>query len=891
MATPQSIDVLTQGLESGAAPVMTAIVGAMDAAPAPVEGLLEPAVSALRGAPPEVLPVLWRVIARYDERGLDLLSRQAVDTTLPLEERLACVQAMSVFRNRAAAAILVGLLDPAASEPPEIQEAACLALDRLTGLGYGQNHGRWRQWWETARDLSSEEWLARQVNQLTDHLADLQSQLDRQRRRNERLEQRLHATYRDLFPALGYEDQLISLPALLDDELAVVRAFAVGRIERLLRDTVSIPEPLQELLVERLADEEPALRIQAARLLDELAYAHVTERIADRLATESDPEVVTGFLTILARRPAPAALPAIERWLGDSATAPIAAEALWGLATTVPLPEDRLPEVRETLRTALSRNVGADTRTGEILKALALIGDEDDLLRLTPLLDGEDPVAREAVAEGFARRGARRPLVERAANESIYPYALLAITSGPRNMASLRAAVQLVPPDGHRQLWAETVLGLCETLQPDELLAIDDLLQETKPATAALSPRRADARRQRAAGFRHDSRAEGAAHLRLAVVLLESGDAGRRLGCARAAWRTRGERRAPNAATSGSVQSGEFEAAAALDNALLSWIEVLEVLVDRDAEAAVALRDEIKRRFADQLVGEARNRFDAACAALPAPMRQPAPAPSHSGRRCGRDGAHKGRRPSQVTVAEEIQLARQIVADAGRVVCFSGAGLSAESGVPTFRDAATGGLWSRYDPAELASPEGFAANPQLVLQWYAWRRVSAARAKPNPAHHALAARTDLVNVTQNVDDLLERAGAAEDQVIHLHGTLARDRCHSNCGFEAIVDPFASTELRLPALRRADASRGGLVRRAAAVETLTSAAAACRQADALLVIGTSAVVHPAAGLIDLARDAGARIIVVNTNPSAASRLADVELLGSAGTLVPAILDRG
>ncbi len=233
-----------------------------------------------------------------------------------------------------------------------------------------------------------------------------------------------------------------------------------------------------------------------------------------------------------------------------------------------------------------------------------------------------------------------------------------------------------------------------------------------------------------------------------------------------------------------------------------------------------------------------------------------------------------------------IDSARRIIADGRRIVCFSGAGLSAESGIATFRDA-TEGLWAKYDPTLLASPEGFAADPQLVTDWYASRRRTVAEAQPNPAHRALAGRDDIVNVTQNVDDLLHRAGA--EQVIQLHGRIDADRCHGGCGHWEVVSLAEPPGLR-------DCPDCGQPMRPAVVwfgEALApqhwqAAEMACRDCDTLLVIGTRAVVYPAAGLIGLAKSAGARIIVVNAQPTEAGRIADVEVLGPAGEVVPELL---
>jgi NAD-dependent deacetylase len=232
-----------------------------------------------------------------------------------------------------------------------------------------------------------------------------------------------------------------------------------------------------------------------------------------------------------------------------------------------------------------------------------------------------------------------------------------------------------------------------------------------------------------------------------------------------------------------------------------------------------------------------------------------------------------------------IEAARRIIQNAGRVVSFSGAGLSAESGVSTFREA--DGLWAKYDPMRLASPQGFEEDPQLVINWYADRRRSIAAAQSNPAHLALAGRPDIAHVTQNVDDLLERAGARD--VVHLHGTIAADRCHGDCGFRETIDLADPPPLR-PCPKCGRRVRPAVVWFGEALpsDAWEAAQRACGRCDALLVIGTSAVVYPAAGLIGLAKSSGSAVIIVNTEPSGASSIADVELLGKAGELVPRLL---
>ena len=137
--------------------------------------------------------------------------------------------------------------------------------------------------------------------------------------------------------------------------------------------------------------------------------------------------------------------------------------------------------------------------------------------------------------------------------------------------------------------------------------------------------------------------------------------------------------------------------------------------------------------------------------------------------------------------ADPLSAARAALAAAHTTAVFSGAGLSAESGIPTFRGKTDDALWSKFDPMELASVDGFDSNPERVIAWYHWRRGKLAHAQPNAAHVALAARPQLVEITQNVDDLLERAGVPASRIHHLHGTIGRDRCHAGCGYEEPVD--------------------------------------------------------------------------------------------------------
>lgn len=253
--------------------------------------------------------------------------------------------------------------------------------------------------------------------------------------------------------------------------------------------------------------------------------------------------------------------------------------------------------------------------------------------------------------------------------------------------------------------------------------------------------------------------------------------------------------------------------------------------------------------------------------------------------------------------------------EARHVVVFTGAGVSAESGIPTFRDALTG-LWARFDAMALATPEAFLADPALVWGWYEWRRLAVRRAQPNPAHHAIAelerrlAQRDarLTLVTQNVDDLHERAGSGD--VLHLHGSLHRPRCF-DCGspFTPPADAAAVADRSAPAGWRAQAlggdgqrlepppcpACGGRVRpgvvwfgESLPTDALAAAFDAAEACDLLLSVGTSGVVEPAASIPRVAARAGAWVLHVNPQPVAAGGPHTVQLSGAAGMLLPQLV---
>ncbi|MDC9007735.1 NAD-dependent deacylase [Mycobacterium marinum] len=230
-----------------------------------------------------------------------------------------------------------------------------------------------------------------------------------------------------------------------------------------------------------------------------------------------------------------------------------------------------------------------------------------------------------------------------------------------------------------------------------------------------------------------------------------------------------------------------------------------------------------------------------------------------------------------------------------RVTVLSGAGISAESGVPTFRDDKNG-LWARFDPYELSSTQGWERNPERVWGWYLWRHYLVADVAPNPGHQAIAEWQDHAEVsvvTQNVDDLHERAGSTP--VHHLHGSLFEFRC-ARCN-----KPYTDSlpQMPEPALEVEPpvCGCGGLIRPDIVWfgEPLPEgpwhcAVEATEAADVMVVVGTSAIVYPAAGLPELALARGKIVIEVNPEPTPLSRSATLCVRESATQALPGLLER-
>ncbi|MDK2869323.1 MAG: NAD-dependent deacetylase [Pyrococcus sp.] len=236
----------------------------------------------------------------------------------------------------------------------------------------------------------------------------------------------------------------------------------------------------------------------------------------------------------------------------------------------------------------------------------------------------------------------------------------------------------------------------------------------------------------------------------------------------------------------------------------------------------------------------------------------------------------------------------KILAKSSMAIAFTGAGISAESGIPTFRGK--DGLWRKYRAEELATPEAFKRDPKLVWEFYKWRIKKILEARPNPAHIALAEMEKMgiikAVITQNVDDLHKEAGSIN--VIELHGNIFRIKCTS-CSYREYLKETGRIEWLLSQELPKCPNCGSFLRpdvvwfgEALPEKELTTAFSLAKKADVVLVVGTSGVVYPAAYIPYIVKESGGIVVEVNIEPSSITPIADFFLRGKAGEILPRLV---
>lgn len=388
--------------------------------------------------------------------------------------------------------------------------------------------------------------------------------------------------------------------------------FALERVGRLLRDSITIPEDLQDRLTKRLGDPSPVVRRRVIALLDELGHPDTGALIAAILPTETETTVLADALRTLARHESPQAYDELVRLLQDPDVSLLSASAIAAIL------EDYTPTDTQTLSTlgALSP-LYESTRAPAYALLLAWIGDDVNIDELEPALDEEDDAVREAVADGFARRGLRRPLLDRAEVPTLYPYAVRVIATDEGTIANLETLLELTPPEDQREVWQQGLTRLLRAVTPAEALSFDDVLRSfaSVPATVRIDllSRTLLSNEE---GVSADDRLE--ASYRTIVLQLDAGNAGD-------AWQMLTELngaagvRFVELRFRTAIMTARFDEAAELNDIPSAWIRELTTLVDRHVDDARALGDEISRRFGEQLADQDLVDYNAAISRLPMP--------------------------------------------------------------------------------------------------------------------------------------------------------------------------------------------------------------------------------------------------------------------------------
>ncbi len=599
-------DRLCEALRSGEPVVVSAVIDAIEASPEPVDGLLPAVTETLRDASDEQMEKLYLVLPRYGDEALALVAAAARDRDEPPARRVGPISALAAFRSRDAAVQLMAMLLDPEPQPPVIVAATGASLEKLTGLPYGAEADQWRRWWDKLKDEPIENWLRVMVLHLSTRTAELERASHLQTRERQEIALRLTATLRELFLGMPADEQIARLPDLLADDLVPVRAFALGRVERRLRDSERIPEAVQEKLAGRLADtdEIPASRLLAGRLLNELNYQGTAYLVASAIADEKDAAIAVGYMEILSKRPSPTALPQVLGWLNDSTAGDAAGNALWTMIVREMVATDDAV-VRRTVRQALQWQTEPSP---QLIRLLAVVGNEADRQRVEELLDAQDDELRHAAAEGLAFAGELDSLLGRAADPQIYPFVIRLIAAGSVDVETVRLLAALVPPEGQRQRWAQTIRTTADAMPPADLIAVDQVLarfDHVNPAVRAdILARVPDLPND---ALTTDQRSELLVRLaRLRLDLGEFQTAYEVLEWPNGAPTTPALLRIKFEAT---VLSGHYEEAAEINDDVMVWLALLDTLIGIQSAAAGEVRDEIQSRFPNELQFEAGEVF------------------------------------------------------------------------------------------------------------------------------------------------------------------------------------------------------------------------------------------------------------------------------------------
>ncbi len=611
MGVEPAFAVLRQALASEEPTIMSAAIQAILDARRPVRNLQDDMIAALRTCPAPVLASLSQAIAQIGSPAITPVASIARDESLPVAERLGAIFALSEFRSRAAALELMELVSPgdgSTQASPEVFAASCQALTRMTGLSLGKDRKAWRDWWRSVKEMPAEQWLEMLLDNLSNQISDLQTQVAEHQQYRQSVEQRLIEAYRENLRSIPTtEGQLERIPALLDDALPGIRMIAIDRVAILLRDAVTLPPQFQQALIERLDDESAQVRTRVVALLDQMNVPTLVDEINARIANEPNTATIRAMVDVLARRQTPNTLKGLMHALDDPAVRQSALDGLWSVIATHREVITDHAEIIATLRGQLEqlRNTTDDDASHVRLTQLwARLLPEDRINEAVTLLDSDDAAVRSAVALSLAHRGIRQPLLQRSQDSAIFPHAVHVVVSGPGDLPNFRVLAGMSVPDGvPPTVWHDGLANLAAKLPASSLLEADDILQTITPLPAQVRIRVLERGVEKPAEtLAADARAT--LIVRLASLLVSNNAAAR---AHQLLTQLNGSVQSSAELTDlrffAAVRSGAFDAAAATGKSAEAWIAELQLLAaNPDAiDLAKKLHADIMTRFSDSL--------------------------------------------------------------------------------------------------------------------------------------------------------------------------------------------------------------------------------------------------------------------------------------------------
>lgn len=595
----RALGVIERSLAGGDPALVSVVVEAIDRTDLLPPRLVGALVASLALLGDTEASAVGRVLAATDPTYQERIGTLALDATAAAVVRRGPIVALGEFHDRSAQARLMQLLEVDRKEPPEVVAAAVLALSRSTGLGLGTEPGRWRDWWIGSREGDASAEFAAVVRSLTARLDEAERSAADERRRSDRLTERLVGAMREWMATLPVRERFERCAALLEDDLPSLRTLGLRETERLLRNGERPTEAVVAAARDLLDDADPSLRSRGARLLRDLRVGDLDVRLAERLGSERDPTVVASWLAILEERPNPAAFGPVLALIGDASLEEPAAAVLCRLVERRMVPPEWEASVRGPLRPVVARRAREHTA-----KLLALAGDESDLANVQVLLDASDAAVRAGASEGLLARGVRRPLLERADDPAIYPSVIAALAEGEAIPVTLAALVAKPPPEASRAAWNAAIASLLRRLAVEDLIEADRLLEPL----SAVEPRTRLAGLERIAlNARSASFADEAADglRRLVEVQLAAGRIGDAIAFLEGLKPVRGEP-LHAALFRAEAIAGNYADAAILEPESGPWLALIDELADRGLPAAGPLAEQAVTRFGSSLPAAVR---------------------------------------------------------------------------------------------------------------------------------------------------------------------------------------------------------------------------------------------------------------------------------------------